>query len=72
VIRDRLHFGGAARDYVMAWVDVPSLALTRSEQRYEPLRPGRVRFRSGAFTADVEFDGDGFVVLYPGLAERLT
>jgi hypothetical protein len=56
----------------MAWVDVPSLELTRSEQRYEPIRPGHVRFRSGSFTAEIEFDGDGFVVLYPGLAERLT
>jgi hypothetical protein len=56
----------------MAWVDVPSLELTRSEQRYEPVRPGHVRFRSASFTTEIEFDGDGFVVLYPGLAERLT
>ena len=30
----------APRDYVMALVDVPSLGVTRSEQRYEPVRPG--------------------------------
>jgi uncharacterized protein len=68
VLADGLHRGGAPRDYVMRWVDVPSLEVSRSEQRYEPVRPGVVRFRSGTFTADVELDGDGFVVRYPGLA----
>ena len=29
-----------------------------------------VRFRSGDFTADLEYDEDGFVVRYPGLAIR--
>jgi uncharacterized protein len=72
VIRDGLHRGGEARDYVMAWVDVPSLEVHRSEQSYEPLRPGLVRFRTGSFTADIEFDADGFVLRYPGLAERVT
>jgi uncharacterized protein len=71
VARDGLHRGGEPRDYVMAWVDVPSLRVHRSEQRYEPLEPGLVRFRSGSFTADIEFDDDGFVVLYPGLAKRV-
>ena len=37
VVRDRLLEPGRARDYVMQWVDVPSLEVTRSEQRYEPL-----------------------------------
>ena len=72
VVRDDLHRGGAARDYVMAWLDVPSLEMHRSEQRYEPLRPGLVRFSSGDFTADIEFDADGFVLRYPGLAERVS
>jgi hypothetical protein len=72
VVRDALHRGGGARDYVMAWVDVPSLEVHRSEQRYEPLRPGLVRFSSGDFTADIEFDADGFVLRYPGLAERVS
>jgi Putative glycolipid-binding len=70
VLRDGLHRGGSPRDYVMTLVDVPSLEPERSEQRYEPLRPGTVRFRSGSFEVDLELDADGLVVRYPGLAER--
>ncbi len=65
-----LHVGGEARDYVMALVDVPSLEVVRSEQRYEPFAPGLVRFRSGDFAALLELDDDGFVVRYPDLAAR--
>jgi hypothetical protein len=68
--RDGLLEGGEPRDYVMALVDVPSLEVARSEQRYEPFAPGLVRFRSGEFTAMLELDDDGFVVRYPGLALR--
>lgn len=70
ILRDRLHRGGGSRDYVMALVDVPSLEVSRSEQRYEPLGPNVVRFSSGDFEAELELDEDGFVVRYPGLAER--
>jgi hypothetical protein len=56
-------------DFVMSFVHVPSLEVTRSEQRYEPLGDRRVRFRSGSFVADLDFDADGFVVRYEGLAE---
>jgi hypothetical protein len=56
----------------MRWVDVPSLEVTISEQVYEPLGEGLVRFRSGSFTADIEFDRDGFVVAYPSIARRLV
>ncbi len=72
VLRDRLHEGGDAREYAMAFVTVPELSVQRSVQRYVPLEPGVVRFRSGTFTADIEFDADGFVVRYPGLAERVS
>jgi uncharacterized protein len=71
VLRDRLHEGGDARDYTMAFVRVPELAVERSQQRYVPLGRGAVRFRSGSFTADLEFDRDGFVTRYPGLADRV-
>jgi hypothetical protein len=54
----------------MAFVGVPSLEVTPAQQRYEPLGDGVVRFRSGDFTADLEYDEDGFVVRYPGLAIR--
>jgi hypothetical protein len=70
VIRDGLLECGAARDYVMRWVDVPSLEITTSEQRYEPLGNGLVRFRSEGFIADIQFDEQGFVVDYPGIARR--
>jgi hypothetical protein len=60
-----------ARDFVMTWVHVPTLEVSRSEQRYEPLGDGVVRFRSGSFDADIAFDADGFVMRYPGLAERV-
>jgi hypothetical protein len=60
-----------ARDFVMTFVHVPSLEVTRAEQRYEPLGDGFVRFRSGSFVADIAFDADGFVTRYEGLAERV-
>jgi len=59
-------------DYTMTWVSVPDLGVSRSDQRYEPCGGDIVRFRAGSFRADVEFDDDGFVTRYPGLAERLT
>jgi Putative glycolipid-binding len=70
VMRDGLLELGPARDYVMRWVEVPSLEITMSEQRYEPLGNGLVRFSSGSFTAEIRFDESGFVVDYPGIARR--
>jgi uncharacterized protein len=70
VVRDRLLEPGPARDYVMRWVDVPSLQVTESTQRYEPLGDLRVRFRSEGFTADIQFDENAFVIDYPGIARR--
>ncbi len=55
----------------MRWVEVPSLEVTTSEQRYEPLGKGRIRFCSGSFTADIQFDDNDFVVDYPGIARRV-
>jgi uncharacterized protein len=59
-------------DHVMAWVSVPDLEVTRSEQRYERLGENRVRFvgLEDGFTAELELDEDGFVIRYPDLAER--
>jgi hypothetical protein len=71
VIRDGLLEHGPPRDYVMRWVDVPSLEIQVSEQGYEPLGEGLVRFRAGTFTADIRFDEAGLVVEYPGIATRL-
>lgn len=70
VIRDGLLELGPPREYRMRWVDVPSLAISISEQVYEPLGGGFVRFTAGTFTADIEFDKEAFVVDYPGIAQR--
>ena len=58
-------------DFVMAFVEVPSLEVSRMEQQYEPLGDGVIRFRSGSFVAEIAFDADGFVTRYEGLAERV-
>jgi hypothetical protein len=64
--------GATPSEHVMAWIDVPSLEVTRSLQRYEPLGPRQVRFVSldSDFAADLDLDADGFVLHYPGLAGR--
>lgn len=59
-------------DFVMTFVDVPTLEVSSAEQRYEPLGDGVIRFSSGSFVAEIEFDGDGFVTRYEGLAERVS
>jgi uncharacterized protein len=61
-----------ATEFVMSFVDVPSLEVSQAEQRYEPLGEGLVRFRSGSFVADLEFGADGLVTRYEGLAERVS
>lgn len=70
--RHRLHEQPGAVDFAMAWVSLPDLQVHRSQQRYEHLEPGRVRYSSGNFTADLELDADGLVVVYPGLARRVS
>lgn len=60
-----------ARQVTVAWVLVPSLLVVPAEQVYTSLGPGRIRFASGTFTADLDVDPDGYVVRYPGLAERI-
>jgi uncharacterized protein len=64
--------GDEPTEHVMAWVDVPSLEVTRSRQRYEPISPQRVRFvgLDDGFTAELDLDTDGFVLHYPELAGR--
>ncbi|MGR0220093.1 putative glycolipid-binding domain-containing protein [Agromyces sp. ZXT2-6] len=57
---------------VMAWVEVPSLRVIRSDQAYASTTVGgrrRVRFRSldSDFAAELEVDDDALVVDYPGI-----
>jgi hypothetical protein len=72
VMRDGLLDGGDAREYTMRFVQVPSLEVVRSLQRYEPLGGRTVRFSSGDFVANIQFDADGFVTVYEGFLERVA
>ena len=72
VRRHRLHEEPGTVEFAMAWVSLPDLEVHRSQQRYEHLAPGRVRFSSDGFVADLELDADGLVVIYPGLARRIS
>lgn len=54
----------------VAWVLVPSLEVVPSIQTYTRLAPGKMRYASGSFTADLTLDDGGYVIHYPGLAER--
>ncbi|MER6349434.1 putative glycolipid-binding domain-containing protein [Streptomyces sp. NPDC001595] len=82
VLRHGLHRPGAVeREFLMAWVSVPDLAVRPSRQTYTPLGPAgtvtgtgtgsRVRYASGTFRSDIVLDADGFVADYPELARRL-
>jgi uncharacterized protein len=81
VLRHGLLRGGAPREFVMAWVGVPSLTVTPSEQKYTFVGPppngtgatagaAVIRYQSGTFSADVVFDEDGLVIDYPGLGRQ--
>lgn len=74
VLRERLLEHREARDFEMAWVSVPDLAVRRFPQRYVPLGDGRVQFmsRDGEFRATIHFDPDGLVTLYEDFIERVA
>ena len=60
-----------ATSVTVVWVLLPGLTVLPAEQVYTSLGPGRVRYSGDGFTADLEVDPEGFVVRYPGLAERV-
>ena len=72
VMRDELLVAGPARDYTMAFVEVPSLEVTSSRQRYTPRGDRVVGYASGTFEADIVFDAEGFVTAYEGFLERVS
>ena len=72
VMRDRLLAGGGPRDYTMRFVRVPALSVEPLPQRYEPLRGRTGHYSSPGFSADIEFDADGFVTLYHDYLERVV
>jgi hypothetical protein len=69
---------GATGGFRMAWVSVPSLAITLDRQRYTLLgiddgdHCARFEDGDGFFTAVIRCDADGLVVDYPGIARRLS
>jgi hypothetical protein len=75
VLRNRLHGRVGSVNLVVAWVSLPDLAVHVSRQRYTHLARASggavVKFESGQFAAEVEFDTFGFVRDYPGLARRV-
>lgn len=80
-LRHRLLEGGTAPEMVMIWVELPSLTLHRSVQRYTYLGKDAadkhmVRFENldpggGGFVKDITFDADGIVLDYPTIAKRM-
>jgi uncharacterized protein len=70
-LRHRMGAGGDTRDLAMAFVTVPDLTVTHSDQRYTPLGDRRVNYASGDFSADIHFDDDGLVRLYENYLERV-
>jgi hypothetical protein len=64
---------GQSADILAAYVAFPELTVTIDRQRYTCLEPNRrYRYESLAsdFSRDIEVDGDGLVVTYPGLFRR--
>lgn len=59
------------RTMLMAWVSVPDLVVTPSQQTYTPLGGPRMGFASDGFRADLTLDADGYVLDYPGIGERI-
>lgn len=66
---------GVSAEILVAYVDVPSLAISAERQRYTCLESARrYRFEAldGDFTRTLEVDADALVVSYPGLFRRLS
>jgi hypothetical protein len=76
ILREGFREGGSG-DFVMAFVQMPTLRVVASPQRYEHVRTTEdgsvVRYisRDGDFTAELELDGDGLLEFYPRLARRV-
>jgi hypothetical protein len=76
ILRHDLHREPGERDFLMAFIRVPTLEVVANRQRYTFLRRlpeggANVRYASGDFTSDLTIDEDGFVVVYPQLGRRL-
>ncbi|MCU1641266.1 MAG: hypothetical protein JWN03_1541 [Nocardia sp.] len=61
----------APHDYTMRYVSVPQLTARLAAQRYLPRGEGVVGYSSDDFSADIEFDQDGFATVYENYMRRL-
>jgi hypothetical protein len=76
VLRHDLHRAAGDRTFLMAFIEVPSLKVVTSRQRYTHLRRTQdggavIRYASGSFRSDLTVDTNGFVVDYPHLGRRV-
>ncbi len=67
---------GASLALDTAFIDGPALTVARSSQRYDRQGPGRLRYvdlgLSRGFEADLVVDGEGLVLRYEHLFERIA
>jgi len=60
-----------------AWVSVPDLSIKLDSQRYTWVGcaegSSHILYEAidGSFSSEISFDGDGLVVSYPGIAQRV-
>ena len=76
VLRRGLLGGPADLTFLMAFIEIPTLHVVPSRQRYTHVRAtddggAIVKYRSDNFESDLTFDAEGFVVVYPQLGHRL-
>ena len=76
VLAASLHGEPRSVELTVAWVDVPSLTVIASRQRYDAGTPvagigAQLRFASDDFVEYIEVDGEGIVVSYPSIGHRL-
>ncbi|MFI5783632.1 putative glycolipid-binding domain-containing protein [Nocardia sp. NPDC051570] len=71
VLRDGLLRTRETRDYTMRFVTVPGTTARLAPQRYRADGDGTVHFSTGDYQARIDFDHEGFVVLYHDYLRRL-
>jgi uncharacterized protein len=75
ILRHGLHRQPGDVDFLMAFIEVPSLRVVPSRQRYTHLRVhdggAVVRYSSGSFHSELTIDAEGFVIDYPQLGRRV-
>ncbi len=65
---------GVAKEISVAYVSLPNLIVEPVQQRYTKLAGNRFLYEglSTGFAAELEVDGDGIVLDYPGVYRRLS